>query len=1261
MHPCQEVHEIALHIDAFRNIDLFHQGLYYLVLRVDRARLVHNFTRGGAPSYVAGAAERLLLREGQEEDEEAEHQHNPQQSGPSVSSTNYNAPFLHDLAPPQALDRENYRSKVFVVRYCEEEVELNEVCVFRMLRPENVFQDEVGDHDALKLDRREGGAVDAAEDLLRQDDTGASCTFVHADLYFAELSSNASERLAGSSSSGRASSRGAFDRDELLRDHRFRKVSTTRVNLRTPHLYSPGSRTSGNHKPSKTSDFLPLLFDDSHFCTVSLCVHASGPVDVLFPKVDEQLLKSGAIENLQGRVRSNYAQLCESFAYFFGADSVEDFLSMGSFYDALFLQRSHYMNCAESRLGELLCLCADATRLWHGFLAWLPERHREVVTCCKIWYEERAKRRARTEGVCEVFRREQQQHQGVTADQIAKAHEDAAARVRQRRRQWCESGGLSTALEVSPGSNSTCSHRGTAPRNGQLADGDEMRSAGRRPLQGGRTSVNIAPEEPSVTSPGLSRGSSAQSPGLLDASSQVPRRFSVTRERDDPLSSAAEEDGLKSRGSAASSRKNATTAESASTTASPSKVGDKRSAVDKSLARNDEHARPVVFFEEYISEGELHAVLQEQYDRIAKLQTESVGPGGEEAAAGDSIILAPAASEGGDVVGGPDESVFSSSMGPENRFSATSNAERPELNATSGMDICDQTDSSSTTATLHNHKQAAFSGEGASNSTASALAAPATGVTEQSMLSARLLSPGASHLAPVKKSGRVRTLSTDDIYLDDYPTESTAAATSDAAGPKSELAIWSATSYTATSSSSGEEGAKGGEVEAVGGEVVRSLAPSTSGAGIAGGAAVLESLAETPTVDEEAKSVFLNSPLFTEQASFLIAQASHERKQDKDVSSEGIYNKLLPGPPPPPTATTGATSKQIPLVELLRRQLTPRQLQACFLQTIKAKDLIPCAPKVPRLALHLVVLVHGFQGNRFDMRLVKNLLAVSFPELVLLSSSTNEDNMEDSIESMGQRLAQEITDFIKDTVEVGTSGNVGKNASHLLGKISFVAHSLGGLIVRSCVEKLQPELQKLLFTYVSLSTPHLGYAQSLKTSKWVQTGIWLLRKMRRDCKCLQELCMEDQDSTSQAAAAGGGEEVLASTTRTSSSSGAAPRQCLLYRLGGFQGFKNVLLASSYQDTYAPYASARVQVGTCAGSSAVEKKAEQEEDVASEIAKRLLASIDHEAGARLYRMDVSFSFPERSLDTIVGRAAHIQFLESHHIIRTLVHGYPFLFR
>jgi alpha-beta hydrolase superfamily lysophospholipase len=106
-----------------------------------------------------------------------------------------------------------------------------------------------------------------------------------------------------------------------------------------------------------------------------------------------------------------------------------------------------------------------------------------------------------------------------------------------------------------------------------------------------------------------------------------------------------------------------------------------------------------------------------------------------------------------------------------------------------------------------------------------------------------------------------------------------------------------------------------------------------------------------------------------------------------------------------------------------------------------------------------------------------------------------------------------------------------------LSRISFVGHSMGGLIIRACLPYLDKYRDKM-HGFVTLCTPHLGYMY--KTSKLFSTGMWLMRKWKKST-CLSQLGMTDQKDM---------------------------EQTFLFQLSKAQGlswFKHVLLVSSYQD------------------------------------------------------------------------------------------------
>jgi len=72
-------------------------------------------------------------------------------------------------------------------------------------------------------------------------------------------------------------------------------------------------------------------------------------------------------------------------------------------------------------------------------------------------------------------------------------------------------------------------------------------------------------------------------------------------------------------------------------------------------------------------------------------------------------------------------------------------------------------------------------------------------------------------------------------------------------------------------------------------------------------------------------------------------------------------------------------------------------------------------------------------------------------------------------------------------------------------RISFIGHSLGGLIIRASLPHLEEYADKM-FSYFTLSTPHLGYMYT--SSKIIEAGIWILQKWRKS-QCLTQLSMND--------------------------------------------------------------------------------------------------------------------------------------------------------
>jgi hypothetical protein len=120
-----------------------------------------------------------------------------------------------------------------------------------------------------------------------------------------------------------------------------------------------------------------------------------------------------------------------------------------------------------------------------------------------------------------------------------------------------------------------------------------------------------------------------------------------------------------------------------------------------------------------------------------------------------------------------------------------------------------------------------------------------------------------------------------------------------------------------------------------------------------------------------------------------------------------------------------------------------------------------------RGGLHVVVFHHGFRGSSTDLLLYRNQLAFMDPNLVLLLAESNQKDSEAGLEALGARLAKETVSFIRDVVA---------KRSIQVEKLSFVAHSIGSLVVRVAIqhELLKPFHDKL-HALISLSSPHLGY------------------------------------------------------------------------------------------------------------------------------------------------------------------------------------------
>ena len=263
---------------------------------------------------------------------------------------------------------------------------------------------------------------------------------------------------------------------------------------------------------------------------------------------------------------------------------------------------------------------------------------------------------------------------------------------------------------------------------------------------------------------------------------------------------------------------------------------------------------------------------------------------------------------------------------------------------------------------------------------------------------------------------------------------------------------------------------------------------------------------------------------------------------------------------------------------------------------------------IKRELYNLVILVHGFQGTHFDMLKIKHYFSTADPKLHFYCAKENEGDTTQDIWEMGLKLAAEISKVI----EINTKHED-------LNSISFIGHSLGGLIIRAALPHLV-QFKDYFKTFMTFSTPHLGVGAS--DSKLVETGLSFISSWKK-MKALDQMSLKDHDD---------------------------PKKTFLYRLSekpGFGWFKEVVLVSSPQDTYSPFDSSRIQISMKNSSNLKTSQAY------SDMVDNLLKKIQN---GQLRRVDVCMKFNKTGIDTFIGRAAHIAFLSDGILLESLSYRY-----
>ncbi|KAE8653933.1 Serine esterase family protein, putative isoform 2 [Hibiscus syriacus] len=268
-------------------------------------------------------------------------------------------------------------------------------------------------------------------------------------------------------------------------------------------------------------------------------------------------------------------------------------------------------------------------------------------------------------------------------------------------------------------------------------------------------------------------------------------------------------------------------------------------------------------------------------------------------------------------------------------------------------------------------------------------------------------------------------------------------------------------------------------------------------------------------------------------------------------------------------------------------------------------------------------------GHHLDLRLVRNQWLLIDSKIHFLMSEANEEKTSGDFRDMGLRLAHEVIAYVKKKMDKAS-----RNGNLRDIRLSFVGHSIGNIIIRTALaETIMEPYLRFLHTYVSVSGPHLGYLYS--SNSLFNSGLWLLKKLK-GTQCIHQLTFTDDPDI---------------------------RNTFFFKLSKektLDNFKNIILLSSPQDGYVPYHSARIE--SCrAASSDYSRKGKAFLEMLNDCLDQIRAPTSEN---RVFiRCDVNFdtSAYGKNLNTFIGRAAHIEFLESDIFARFIMWSFPELFQ
>lgn len=255
---------------------------------------------------------------------------------------------------------------------------------------------------------------------------------------------------------------------------------------------------------------------------------------------------------------------------------------------------------------------------------------------------------------------------------------------------------------------------------------------------------------------------------------------------------------------------------------------------------------------------------------------------------------------------------------------------------------------------------------------------------------------------------------------------------------------------------------------------------------------------------------------------------------------------------------------------------------------------------------HLFILVHGLGSSYIDMISLMFEISIATPNAeFILPESISRAKTHSRIQKLAKDIADEISEKIEEEVDINS-----------ITKITFICHSLGGVIIRAALPYLL-EFKDKFYSFLTMGSPHLGV---LNSESHIKFGTWV-SEIYYDSSSVNQLRLADADKV---------------------------EHTFMYQLSqkeGLEYFEHVYFIASPQDLFVPYYSARVQIFK---DDLKESNAKEHYSMNENILNKCTNGVT--------RVDVYFNIKDKDFSALIGGKAHILFLNYQPFLNVLVNRY-----